>query len=56
MSRSETVRKLHAWPKDFDRARKMIAYIAYELDSPWDSDIDSIFSRDNVLWSTLCLD
>jgi len=33
-SRSETVRKLHAWRKDFYRALKRIAFIAYELDSP----------------------
>jgi len=33
-SRSEAVRKLHAWRKDFYRALKRIAFIAYELDSP----------------------
>ena len=30
-SHSEAVRKLHAWRKDFDRALKRIASIAYEL-------------------------
>ena len=53
MSRSEAVRKLHVWPKDFDRALKRIASIAYELDSPWDPDISSVFSRNDVPWSTL---
>jgi len=32
-SRCEAVRKLHAWRKDFDRALKRIASIAYELDT-----------------------
>ena len=32
-SRCEAVRKLHTWRKDFDRALKMIAFIAYELDN-----------------------
>ena len=53
-SRCEAVRKLHAWRKDFDRALKMIAYIACELDSPWDPGISSIFSRDDAPCSTLC--
>jgi len=35
------VRKLHAWRKDFDRAVKMIASIAYELDNLWDLGISS---------------
>ena len=29
--RYEAVRKLHVWRKDFDRALKMIASIAYKL-------------------------
>jgi len=45
-SRCEAVRKLHAWHKDFNRALKRIAFIAYELDSPWDPDISSVFRRD----------
>ena len=54
MSRSEAVRKLHAWPKeDFDRALKRIASIACEFDSPWDPGISSVFSRDDAPWSTL---
>ena len=53
MSCSEVVRKLHAWPKDFDRALKRIASIAYELDSPWDPGISSVFSRDDMSWSIL---
>jgi len=47
-SHSETVRKLRAWRKDFDRALKRIASIAYELDSPWDSGINSVFSSDDA--------
>ena len=53
MSCSEVVRKLHAWPKDFDRALKMVASITYKLDSPWDPGISSVFSRDDAPWSTL---
>ena len=49
----EAVRKLHAWPKDFDRALKRIASIAYELDSSWDPGISFVFSRDDASWSTL---
>ena len=45
MSRSEVVRKLHAWPKDFDMALKRTASIAYELGSPWVPGISSVFSR-----------
>ena len=52
----ETVRKLHAWRKDFDRALKRIASIACELDSPCDPGISSVFSKDDVPWFTLCLD
>ena len=48
MSRSEAVRKLRAWPKDFDRALKRIASIACELDSPLDPGISFVFSRDDV--------
>ena len=47
-SHCEAVRKLHAWHKDFDRALKSIASIACELDSPWDPDISSVFSRDDA--------
>jgi len=49
----EAARKLHTWRKDFDGALKMIASIAYELDSPWDLGIGSVFSRDDAPWSTL---
>jgi len=52
-SRSEAVRKLHAWRKDFDRTLKRIAFIAYELDSIWDPSINFVFSRDDRACSTL---
>jgi len=52
-SRCEAVRKLHAWRKNFDRALKRIAFIACELDNPWDPGINSVFSRDDAHWSTL---
>ena len=41
-SHLEAVRKLHAWRTDFDRILKRSAFIAYELDIPWDSGIDSL--------------
>ena len=47
-SHSETTRKLHAWRKDFEMTLKRIAYIAYELDSPWDPGISSVFSQDDA--------
>ena len=52
-SHSEATRKLHAWRKDFEMTLKRIAYIAYELDSPWDPGISSVFSSDDAPWSTL---
>jgi len=51
-SRCETVRKLYAWRKDFDRALKRIVSIACELDSSCDPGISSVFSRDDAPWST----
>ena len=44
MSHLEIMRKLHAWSQDFDRVLKRIASLTYELDTPWDSGINSIFS------------
>jgi len=53
-SRCEAARKFHAWRKDFDRTLKRIVSIAYELDSPWDPGISSVFDKDDAPRSTLC--
>jgi len=53
ISHPETIRKLHAWRTDFDRIMKKSAFIVYELNSPWDSGISFVFSRDDVPLSAI---
>ena len=52
-SHPEAVRKLHAWSTDFDKSLKRSAFIAYELNSLWDSGISFVFSRDDEPLSTI---
>ena len=54
LSHPEAVRKLHAWRTNFDRILKRSVSIAHQLYTPWDPDISSIFSSDDVPWSTFC--
>ena len=52
-SHPEAVRNLHAWGTDFDKSLKRSVFIAYELNSPWDPSICSVFSKNDAPRSTL---
>jgi len=52
-SHLEAVRELHAWRTNFDRILKRSVFIVYELNTPWDPSVSSVFSRDDAPLSTL---
>jgi len=54
LNHPEAVRKLHVWRTYFDRILRESASIAYELNTPWDSGISSVFSRDDASCCTFC--
>ena len=48
MSHPEAVKRLLFWRTHFDRTLKKSTFVAYELDISWDTDINSVFSRDDA--------